>query len=792
MVTRIYHEPDPAPPPPNGRMRAIAIVAVALLALVVGWAIVNAQRSSAARDEAIAREVHTMRVLLVSQQLLSAIQDGETGQRGFLLTGDPRFLAPYLAARKAGPELLDELARLTRDNPVQVANSAKLRVLTAQRWAQMRERVELVQSGRGGAAITKLRTGDGLRTMTAIRAVIADVDAEEQRLLAQRRIAAEAATAAAHRYLVVLSVLGVGALLALAIAAMALLQTRDGRVAARAQAVALARVREGRDLLQSVIDSSQDPIYVKDRDGRLVLVNAKLAELSGSSIEGMLGKFDREFSSPVTLESSLAADAQLYATGEPQVAEVMPVSGADQVFLTAKVPWRRGGNIVGIIGVARDITTLKRAEETLRLSNAELEARVAERTAELTRALDSLQAEVAQRSQAEAQVRQMQKMESIGQLTGGIAHDFNNMLAIILGSLEMARRRLRGDEDPRIAQLIGNAEEGATRAATLTARLLAFARQQPLAPEPVDANKLVAGMSELLRRTLGEHIEIETVLAGGLWRSFADAAQLENALVNLAVNARDAMAGGGKLTIETANGYLDEAYAAANPDAAPGQYVVICVTDTGEGMPPEVIERAFDPFFTTKPAGQGTGLGLSQVFGYVKQTGGHVKIYSEVAVGTTVKLYLPRHTGALDAVAPAARETLPRGAAHEHVLVVEDDAHVRTLAVEALHELGYTAMSAASPGEALELLGRAPAVALLFTDVVMPQMTGRQLADEALRRWPDLRVLYTTGYTRNAVVHNGMVDPGVAFLPKPYTFEALARKVRSVLDTAPAGPRAPS
>ncbi|MFG1398541.1 ATP-binding protein [Roseixanthobacter pseudopolyaromaticivorans] len=418
----------------------------------------------------------------------------------------------------------------------------------------------------------------------------------------------------------------------------------------------------------------------------------------------------------------------------------------------------------------------KASDEALRRLNAELETRIAERTAEL-------QAEMTERFVAEAQIRQMQKTEAIGQLTGGIAHDFNNMLAIVIGSLDIARRRLTGEEHDLVRTCLDNAMEGAQRAAALTQRLLAFSRQQPLEPQPVDANKLVGGMSELLRRTLGETIRVETVLAGGLWRSFADPAQLENAIVNLAVNARDAMPDGGRLTIETANSDLDERYARNHAEVAAGQYVLVSVTDTGTGMSPHVIERAFDPFYTTKGVGRGTGLGLSQVYGFVKQSGGHVKIYSEVGQGTTVKLYLPRHVGEAARIerGESGEGQPPLGRPEITILVVEDEENVRHMSVDALRELGYTVVQASSGNQALEQLVLQPRIDLLFTDIVMPDMTGRQLAEQAAAARAGLKVLYTTGYTRNAVVHNGILDRGVAFLPKPFSLDQLARKVDDVL-----------
>ncbi|MDQ8755358.1 CHASE3 domain-containing protein [Sphingosinicella sp. LHD-64] len=401
----------------------------------------------------------------------------------------------------------------------------------------------------------------------------------------------------------------------------------------------------------------------------------------------------------------------------------------------------------------------------------------------LTEVNRQLTAEAENREVAETKVRQMQKIEAVGQLTGGIAHDFNNMLTLVIGSLDLGRRKLEKGELAKVEKCMGNAMEGAQHAAQLTARLLAFSRQQPLAPQPLDANKLVGGMSELLRRTIGEQLRMETVLAGGLWRTYIDPNQLESAIVNLCLNARDATLDGGKLTIETANAHLDEDYAADHPGIEAGQYVLISVTDTGAGMPPEVMERAFDPFYTTKGPGRGTGLGLSQVYGFVRQSQGHLKIYSEAGHGTTVKLYLPRYRGDEDVPAEVAEvPDLPRARDHEIILVVEDDDRVRHVSVDALRELGYTVVQASDGNQALAVLAVQPLVGLLFTDVVMPDMNGRQLAQKAQEAKPDLKVLYTTGYTRNAIVHNGMLDSDVALLAKPFTVEQLARKVRQVLD----------
>lgn len=408
----------------------------------------------------------------------------------------------------------------------------------------------------------------------------------------------------------------------------------------------------------------------------------------------------------------------------------------------------------------REIEERRRAEALLQALNANLEKEVRERT-------DAL--------------RQAQKMEAVGQLTGGIAHDFNNLLQIIVGNLETLSRHLP-EEMGRLRRAAAQAMTGAQRAAALTQRLLAFARRQPLDPKPVDVNVLVRGMSELLRRALGETVEVEAVLSGGLWRTEADPNELESALLNLAVNARDAMPAGGKLTIETSNGHLSEDYASRHAEVTPGQYVLISVSDTGAGMDKETMSHVFEPFFTTKGEGKGTGLGLSQVYGFVKQSRGHVELYSEPGQGTTVKVYLPRLIGDVAEANAAQEQIVPEAATGEVILVVEDDADVRAYSVAALRELGYAVVEASDGPSALALLDERPAN-LLFTDVVLPGgMSGADVARGARDRHPNIKILFTSGYSRNAIVHHGRLDPGVQLLTKPFTFESLANKVRDVLD----------
>jgi two-component system NtrC family sensor kinase len=396
-----------------------------------------------------------------------------------------------------------------------------------------------------------------------------------------------------------------------------------------------------------------------------------------------------------------------------------------------------------------------------------------------------LHAEMARRETAEGALRQAQRLDAIGQLTGGVAHDFNNLLTVIIGNLEAAQRQiaaLSGAVKDRLAQSIGRASQGAQRAATLTRRLLAFSRQQPLNPKALNVNKLLLGLPDLLRGGIGESIALEVVGAGGLWAVDADATELETAILNLAVNARDAMPDGGKLTIEARNSFLDDEYCRQHPDVRPGQYVEIAVSDTGSGMTADVKARAFEPFFTTKETGQGTGLGLSQVYGFVKQSGGHVKIYSEIGEGTTVKIYLPRFTaGAPEDDQPAAE--LTGDSSGECIMLVEDDDDVRRYLAETLRAANYTVIEAATGEKATEVMDAHPGrIDLLLTDVVMPGMNGRKLAETAKTRRPEMKVLFMTGYSRNAIVHHGRLDPGVELVQKPVTGGILAAKIRAILD----------
>lgn len=541
-------------------------------------------------------------------------------------------------------------------------------------------------------------------------------------------------------------------------------RTLEARVAERtAQLIAESQQREKAEgifrlLVQGVVDYA---IYMLDPKGVITSWNAGGERIKGYASGEIIGQNFSRFFTPEDRAAGLPAKAIETAIREGKYeGEGWRVRKDGTRFWASVVLDAirdQNGDLLGFAKVTRDVT--ERREAMLALQKTQ------------------------------EQLAQSQKMEGIGHLTGGVAHDFNNLLTIIMGNLETLQR---ATQDPktnadRLMRLAENAMRGAQRAAALTQRLLAFSRQQPLDPKILDINKMVGGMSDLFRRSLGEQVAIETVLAGGLWRVHVDPNQLEIAILNLAVNARDAMPKGGKLTIETANTHLDESYAANQAEVLSGQYVVICVTDTGRGMTREVMERAFEPFFTTKDVGHGTGLGLSQVYGFVKQSGGHVKIYSELGQGTTVKIYLPRLHATEDEVTVIEPRVPPvRGRATEAILVVEDDQDVRTHTMEILSELGYRTLEAGTGHAALQILQAQPEIQLLFTDVGLPGgMNGRQLAEEARQQRPDVKVLMTTGYARNAIVHDGRLEPGVQLITKPFTYTDLASKVRSILD-APA------
>ncbi|PTQ62428.1 PAS/PAC sensor hybrid histidine kinase [Sphingomonas aurantiaca] len=504
-----------------------------------------------------------------------------------------------------------------------------------------------------------------------------------------------------------------------------------------------------------------NPGYDKLIGHRDVLGRTVAETLPDAVEQGFLDLLDGVFTSGV----AFTATGMLYAV---QAEPGGPINDRYVDFVYQPIRDATGA-VVGVFVEGADVTDRKRLERDLQSLNADLEQRVSDRTQELIEAQEAL--------------RQAQKMEAVGQLTGGIAHDFNNLLQGITGSLEIVQRRVAQGRIDELDRFITGATTAANRAASLTHRLLAFSRRQPLDPRPVQANALIASLEDLLRRTTGEQIAFETVLADGLWTTLCDPNQLENSLLNLVINARDAMPDGGVLTIETRNALLDDHFAASQRDVRPGHYVCICVSDTGTGMSADTIAKAFEPFFTTKPIGQGTGLGLSMIYGFARQSEGYARIYSEVGHGTTIKLYLPRHYGEAE-----QGEALP-GLTQDHatnageiVLVVEDDAVVRALIVEVLGELGYQAVEAHDGPAGLDCLRTMERIDLLVTDIGLPGLNGRQVADAGRMMRPGLRVLFMTGYAENAALASGFLEPGMSMITKPFAMEALATQIRTIIE----------
>ena len=521
-----------------------------------------------------------------------------------------------------------------------------------------------------------------------------------------------------------------------------------------------AQLRESQEQLRLLVQGVSDyALFMLDLDGQVSSWNAGAERIKGYTRDEIVGQHFSRFYIEEEREAGVPSRGlrQAAATGRWETEGWRVRKDGTRFWAHVVIDAIRNdaGELVGFAKITRDVTERMNAQREL--------------------------------EQAREALFQSQKMEAVGQLTGGVAHDFNNLLTVIIGGLDTIARSKPSDT-ARVKRALGMARHAADRAASLTARLLAFSRKQPLEPTPTDLNVLVRGMADLLHRTLGEQVDLESILSARLWRVEVDQNQLESAILNLAVNARDAMPSGGKLTIETQNTYLDESYAAADAEVRPGQYVMIGVSDTGSGMPKEVLARVFEPFFTTKEIGRGTGLGLSMVYGFVKQSGGHVTIYSEEAQGTAVKLYFPRHYAEDEDLAEEeGAQDYPTASQDEVVLVVEDNPDVRAYSVASLGELGYRVLQAEDADGALAILKSDRRIDLLFTDVILPGRTGRVLAEEAAKVRPGLRVLFTTGYSRNAILHHGRLDAGVRLLQKPFTFEQLASRVREVLDEPEVG-----
>jgi signal transduction histidine kinase/CHASE3 domain sensor protein len=710
---------------------SLALIAIVLLVGIIG--LLTWLQFTGTRD-ARSWVGHTYEVINTTNQLSIAVRDVETNQRGYLLTQQEDYLAPYRAALERVTLLQGELRHLTADNATQQDRLQNLASLIQRKQEEMAETIQRRRDVGLEAAIAGMQTGH--RSMAEIERSLAGVTAEEERLLELRRNAADRSEALSRWLALGGSGLAVGLL---ALSGWLLAQARRQLLLSETD----QRVLAGQ--MRIAFDSISQGIGVFDLNNCLVRWNECFSVL---------------FDMP---------DPMMHQ-GVPYEAIVEQVSKADGDLLLEtqdQIRHQRGGELPGEPTIY---------ERTRTSDGRSFELR---RTSMPNGGFVLTVTDITERVRSEATARDAQRLQAMGQLTGGIAHDFNNLLTVVISNLELAKSRLgdRSDILPRIDRAMW----GATRGAALTQQLLAFARKQTLVPMPIDLSALLPDTMNLLRRTLGEHIDVRVVDAAGLWAALADPAQVESALLNLALNARDAMPGGGRLTIEVANKVLDRDYARQHTEVTPGDYVMLAVSDTGAGMSPDVLTRAFEPFFTTKAEGRGTGLGLAMVHGFAKQSGGHVKIYSEPGEGTTVRLYLPRAVGLPASQRGGAPLELPRGSAT--VLVVEDEAEVREACVATLRDLGYRVLEAADGSEALRVFGENDAkVDLLLTDVVLTgPIKGNAVASRLTEVRPGLQVLFMSGYTENAIVHHGRLDDGVQLIGKPFRREQLALKVAEVL-----------
>jgi signal transduction histidine kinase/CheY-like chemotaxis protein len=712
------------------RLRAQILPALLFAFVPIGFLIaIAAYQFMVAQPEARqAREqtLSSFRGLQAAAAVGQAVQDAERGQRGFLLTGSDTYLQPYEEARTRLPELMRELQREIGGTPGQQAQVLKLQADLTTKLNELASTVSAYRTGGAGAALLIVQTDVGRTSMLAIQGDLKALTEDEANRLISRQRAAEAADS---RVALTFTVAGIVAALALLVGGAIL-------------AWAYRRVAISQSVLQSTLDSVREGVAAFDGSGRLRVWNApfvRMLDLAPSALERgepLVADSASSRTAAEVLGRIIELDAASQRTGRPAL-----VSYNNQQGKALELFHNRIGD--GYVTTVLDVSEQRQTEE---------------------------------------QLRQAQKLESVGQMTGGVAHDFNNLLTIIMGAVDVLREAVVGNV--RATRRVEMLNVAAERGARLTRQMLAFARRQPLQPETINLRGAMQEILPLVRRAVGEDIVVESVVDGGLWNTTVDVAQFQSAVLNLAINSRHAMPAGGKLTIEVGNAALDDVYAARHADVEPGQYVQFAITDTGSGMDAGTLARAMDPFFTTRPSGEGSGLGLAQVYGFVKQSGGHVKIYSEPGQGTTVKLYLPRSLHAAAAApAPAPPPTTNLAlTGSEIVLLVDDDDIVRSTVGAMLDDLGYRVVAAADGPQALAVLEKEPGVALLFTDVVMPGMSGRQLAEQAQKIRPGLRVLFTSGYTENAIVHHGRLDPGVELLSKPYDRDRLAAKLRRVLD----------
>jgi signal transduction histidine kinase/CheY-like chemotaxis protein len=720
----------------RGILAANRLVLLAAVPLLLVLAVVAYITVQFAANERIAQGWvrHTYEVIGQLELILGDARDAETGQRGYLLTHQESFLNPYRTARSHAASDLNHFRQITLDNPSEQRRASRLGGLVETRFSAFENSLSFANSTGTASPQLILALQSGKDQMDRLRAEVAGGIDEERTLLDQRDRDRHHQETLEIAFAIGAGLLTLGILL---IAAAMLVRNNVSLAAAEA-----SRANEAA-ILQATLDNARDGIAYFTSEGLLCAANANFFRLLGLS--GALNQI--QVTKLPQLQATPGGEIFLAPAPGEDAQKSQHVTRGERELDIYKAPVATGGFLVGVM----DVTA---------------------------------------RMRAESMVRQSQKMEAIGHLTGGVAHDFNNLLQIVSANLDLAVASDEARANPKLGQRLQNAMGAVSRGSRLTGQLLAFARRQALVPRSVDLGRVIRDMTDMLRRTLGEHIEVEAVIAGGLWNTLVDPNQVENAILNLAINARDAMPDGGKLTLEVANAHLDDAYASQHGEVTPGQYVMLAVSDTGSGMSPEVMGRVFEPFFTTKPEGKGTGLGLAQAYGFVKQSGGHIKIYSELGEGTTVKIYLPRTRRAQDAA--DAADARPVEGGNECILVVEDDEGVRAAVVDTLTDLGYSVLRAENAEAGLKLLEGGARVDLLFTDVVMPgAISTREFTRRAQEMNPKLLVLYTSGYTQNAIVHNGRLDDDAFLLSKPYRKDELARKLRSVFAGTARGPVAP-